>query len=61
MNYVLITISGGIIDQVKFYQDGKEAYRSIEEFVQTMDPEKEDAGLYSQEGMVVNAKHFLDE
>ena len=61
MTYVLVTISGGIIDQVQFYQDGKEAFKSIKEFVQEMDPEKHDAGLYSPDGMVVNAKHFLDE
>ena len=61
MTYVLVTVYGGIINQVTFYHDGKKAFAAIAEFVKTMDWEKEDAGLYSPEGMVVNAKHFLDE
>lgn len=61
MNYVLITISGGIIDEVCFYAGISEAIWSLSEYVKTMDSEKNDAGVYSPYGMVANTKDFLND
>jgi len=61
VNYVLITISGGIIDQVVFYDLAIEAVRDLVKYVKTMNPEKDDAAIYGKEGFIVNAKVFLDE
>ena len=61
MNYVLITISGGIIAQVVFYDLAIEAVRDLVKYVKTMNPEKDDAAVYGKEGLIVNAKIFLDE
>ena len=61
MNYVLITISGGIIGQVAFYDLAIEAVRALVKYVKTMNPEKDDAAVYGKEGLIANAKIFLDE
>ena len=61
MNYVLVTISGGIISDVYFYADVSKAVQSLSEFVRAMNPEKNDAGVYGPQGMIANAKNFIDE
>ena len=61
MRYVLITLSGGIIDQVIFYNDPSRAIQDLAQFVKTHNMEKDDAALYDSEGLVANAKHFLDD
>ena len=61
MNYVLVTISGGIISDVYFYDDVSKAVQSLSEYVRAMNPEKNDAGVYGPQGMIANAKNFLDE
>ena len=61
MRYILITLSGGIIDQVIFYDDPSRAIQDLAQFVKTHNMEKGDAALYGSEGLVANAKHFLDE
>ena len=61
MNYVLVTVSGGIISEVYFYVGRLRAIQSLAEFVKAMNPEKDDAAVYSPEGMIANAKDFLDE
>lgn len=60
-NYVLITISGGLIDEVKFYEEPLVAITALSGFVKAMDSENEDAGVYGKNGLIVNAKDFLDE
>ena len=59
-HYVLITLSGGLIDQVKFYAKPIAAVTALFDFVQAMDPENEDAGVYGKDGLIANAKDFLD-
>jgi hypothetical protein len=61
MKYVLATTSGGIIDQAIFYDDGPKAVYALSEFVKTMDLENDDAAVYDPDGMIANAKGFLDE
>jgi hypothetical protein len=61
MKCVLIEVSGGIIDEVKFFSDYKEAIDSLCHYARTMDPERQDAGVYSARGMLANAKEFLDD
>jgi len=61
MNYVLVTVSGGIISEVYFYAGLLRAIQSLSDYVRSMNPEKDDAGVYSPEGMIANAKDFLDE
>ena len=61
MNYVLVAVSGGIISEVYFYADILRAIQSLSEYVRAMNPEKDDAGVYSPEGMIANAKDFLDD
>jgi len=61
MKYILATTSGGIINQVIFFDDGSKAINALSEFVKTMDPEKEDAAVYDPDRMIANAKGFLDE
>lgn len=59
--YVLITLSGGLIDQVKFYEEAIAAVTALSGFVKTMDVENEDAGVYGKDRLISNAKDFLDE
>ena len=61
MNYVLVTVSGGIISEVFFYAGLLRVIQSLLEYVRAMNPEKDDAGVYGPEGMIANAKDFLDE
>ena len=61
MKYVLITLFGGIIDQVTFYDDPYVAVANLSEYVKDMNPEKNDAAVYGPDGIVANAKIFLDE
>lgn len=61
MNYVLVTISGGIISDVYFYADVSKAVQSLSEYVRAMNSEKNDAGVYGPQGMIANAKNFIDE
>ena len=61
MKYVLIILSGGIIDQVTFYDEAHRAVSNLSDFVKAMDPEKHDASVYGADGLIANAKVFLDE
>ena len=59
--FVFITISGGLIDQVKFYKEPISAINTLSDFVRAMDPENDDACVYDRNEMIANAKDFLDE
>jgi hypothetical protein len=61
VRYVLIAISGEVIDQVKFYNDPTIAVKDLTEFVKTMNPEKDDAAIYYLYDLIAYAKDFLDE
>ena len=61
MKYVLILLSGGIIDQVTFYDEAHRAVTNLSDYVKAMDPEKHDAAVYGPDGLIANAKLFLDE
>ena len=57
----LITLFGGIIDLVTFYDSPYVAVANLAEYVKDMNPEKNDAALYGPDGIVANAKIFMDE
>ncbi len=59
--YVLVTLSGGIIDQVTFYNDAYQAVSNLSEYVKSMDPDENDAAVYGPGGMIANAKLFMDD
>ena len=61
MKHILVTVSGGIIDQVTFFECRPKALRALASFVKGMDPEEDDAAVFDPEGLVANAKNFLDE
>lgn len=61
MKYVLVIVSKGIIDDVKFFDEPQEAILALSDYVRTMNVEHHDAALYDKEGLVANANHFLDE
>jgi hypothetical protein len=61
MSYVLIKVSSGIVEEVMFFDDPKMAVRELANHVKAMDVEGDDAAVYGPDGLVANAKHFLDE
>ena len=61
MKYVLITLHGGIIDLVTFYEDAYVAVANLVKYVKGMNPEKNDAVVYGPDGIIANAKLFLNE
>ena len=61
MSYVLIKLSGGIVDDVSFYEDAALAVKELADLVKGMNPEDDDAAIYGPDGMIANAKTFLDE
>jgi hypothetical protein len=56
----LITLSGGIIGRVRFYDEPSYAVLEVARFVRKMNPEKEDAAVYGPEGLIASAKVLLD-
>jgi len=61
LKYVLILLSGGIIDQVTYYNEAHRAVSNLSDYVKSMDTEKHDAAVYGPDGLIANAKLFLDE
>ena len=61
MKYVLVTVSGGIIEEVLFFEDTLVAIQALFEYVKDMDVERNDAAVYGLDGMIANAKIFMDE
>ena len=61
MTQVLVTISKGIIEQVVFFDDARMAVLALSGYVKSMNVEHDDAALYDSNGLVANAKDFLDD
>ena len=61
MTQVLVTTSKGIIEQVEFFDNARMALQALAEYVKSMNVDHEDAALYDSDGMIANAKHFLDD
>jgi hypothetical protein len=61
MTYVMIWLSGGIIEQVTFFDNKLQALKTLADFVKGMDLHDDDAAVFGPKGLVANAKDFLDE
>ena len=61
MTQVLVTVSRGIIEQVVFFDDARMAVQALSGYVKSMNVEHNDAALYDSDGLIANAKHFLDD
>jgi len=61
MIFALVKVRRGIIDEVLFYPAEREALKAMNDVAKTMDPEHDDAALFGPDGLVVNAKNFMDE
>ncbi len=61
MTYALIWLSGGIIEQVTFFESKLQAINTLSEFVNGMDLHDDDAAIFGPKGLVAEAKNFLDE
>lgn len=61
MKHVLVTVSRGIIEDVLFFDEPEKAIRALSDYVRTMNVEHHDAALYDEDGLVANAKYFLDD
>ena len=61
MTHVLVTVTGGIIDRVTFFDNKALALRVLAHFVKRMNPEEDDGAVYNSKGLVANAKDLLDE
>ena len=61
MSYVLVTILGGLIDRVTFYDQAPGAIRALYRCVKTMNPDENDAAVCGPDELIANAKIFLDE
>ena len=61
MTHILVTVTGGIIERVTFFDSKSLALRVLASFVKRMNPEEDDAAVFNREGLVVNAKDFLNE
>lgn len=57
---VLITMSRGIIESVVFFNNPQIAVQALSEFVRNMNVEWDDGAVYDPDGLIANAKHFLD-
>ena len=61
MKFVLVTIDRGIIDEATFYSEQLMALHDLSKYVKAMQPEHHDAAVFGPDGMIANAKAFLDE
>lgn len=61
MRHVLVTVTGGIIERVSFFDNKTLALTVLAHFVKRMNPEEDDAAVFNERGLVANAKNFLDE
>ena len=61
MRYVLVTLSGGIIERVALYDSAKAAVQALSDYVRRMNPEKDDAEVFGPGGLIACAKEFLGE
>ena len=61
MRYVLVTLSGGIIERVVLFDSAKAAVQALSDYVRRMNPERDDAEVFGPEGLIACAKDFLDE
>jgi len=61
MTHALIWLAGGIIEQVTFFDSELKALKTLAEFVKGMDLHDDDAAVFGPEGLVANARNFLDE
>ena len=61
MTHVLIWLSGGIVEQVTFFDSKLQALETLADFVKGMDLHDDDAAVFGPKGLVANAKDFLDE
>lgn len=61
MASVLVTVSRGIIARVTLFETAALAVRALADFVKGMNVQDDDAAVFSAEGLVANAKSFLDE
>jgi hypothetical protein len=59
MTCVLIKVYGGIVDEVVFFEDHNLAVKDLACFVREMNPQNDDAWVFSPDGMIANAKTFL--
>jgi hypothetical protein len=60
MRYVLVTLSGGIIERVVFFESAGLAVHALSDHVRRMNPEEDDAEVHGPNGLVACAKEFLD-
>ena len=60
MTYALIWLSGGIIEQVTFFESKLQAVKTLADFVKGMDLHDDDAAVFGPEGLVANAKDLLE-
>ena len=61
MTFVLVTVDGGIIDEVTFFEEKKLAIGALKGYVKNMNEEKHDAAVYDRNGFVANAKMYMKE
>ena len=61
MRYVLVTLSGGIIERVTLFDSAKAAVQALSDYVKRMNPERDDAEVFGPDGLIACAKDFLDE
>ena len=61
MTLVLVTVDGGIIDEVTFFENKKRALQALEGYVKNMNEERNDAAIYDRNGFVANAKMYMKE
>jgi hypothetical protein len=57
----MIWLSGGIIEKVTFFDSKLQALKTLADFLKGMDLHDDDAAVFGPEGLVANAKDFLDE
>jgi len=60
MNYVLITVQGGLIEHVRFLHDLDTGLASLRTLADGMDLEEYDGALCGPEGLIANVKTILD-
>ena len=59
--YVFVKAYSGLIDEATYFNDAKTAIKALANFAKTMKAEKDDGSVFGPDGLIANAKHFMDE
>ena len=61
MSYVFVSVSSGLISEVRFFATEPKALEQLRQFSRTANMEKDDAAVFGPKGLIANVEEYLDD